>query len=42
MKIRLVGSKLFHADEQIDGQTDMTKLMSLLPRLPREIKEFYS
>ena len=27
MKIRPVGAELFHADEQTDGQTDMTKLV---------------
>jgi hypothetical protein len=27
MKIRSVGAQLFHADEQTDGQTDMTKVI---------------
>jgi hypothetical protein len=27
MKILLVGAELFHEDGQIDGQTDMTKLI---------------
>jgi hypothetical protein len=26
MKIRLVGADLFHAERQMDGQTDMKKL----------------
>ena len=26
MKIRLVGAKLFHANRQTDGQTDITEL----------------
>ena len=29
MKIRSVGTKLFHVDERKDGQTDMTKLIVL-------------
>jgi len=37
MKIRPVGSELFHEDGRKDGQTDMTKLIVVFPRICLQI-----
>jgi hypothetical protein len=38
MKTRLVGTKLFHEDRWVDGQTDMPKQISLYAFLRIKVK----
>jgi len=41
MKIRSVGAELFHAGGQMDGQTDMTKLIVSsrnIPNAPKKVE----